>query len=300
MNRAVPHPEPLPCEPDPDGAETAGDLSIQSPLTQSLELSDGRRLGYAEFGDPHGMPAFFFHGEPGSRLSCAILDEHATGAGVRLIALDRPGFGYSSMQPGRRFGDWPADVLATADHLGIDRFLVVGWSGGGPYALACAAAAPDRVRAAGVLAGVDRLGHLHPRAVKSLGGLRGFSFDPGRWAESISRTWVQTTKGPEGTPAAAALIAAGIREAVREGPAGVLHELRLLSREWDFDPGAIRGVPVRFWHGHDDALISTQHTRALAARIPGAQAAYLPSCGHVTLVTVHGREILAALKQAAT
>lgn len=286
--------------PDPDQPDAAV-RATDDPTARSLWLADGRRLGYAEYGDPRGTPLFFFHGEPGSRLTGALLADHASAAGVRLIAPDRPGYGLSTFQPHRGFHDWPPDVLALADRLGIDRFRVVGWSGGGPYALACAAAAPDRVRGAGVLAGVDRLQHLHPRVLTNLWGLR--TRPPERWSDALTRVWMRTrTPADHGAEsrASAGLIAAGIREAVRESSTGALQGLRLLGRDWDFDPGRIRGVPVRFWHGLDDVLIPARHTRAVAARIPGAQATYVPGCGHVTILTLHGREILAELRQLAT
>ncbi|HHV20737.1 MAG TPA: alpha/beta hydrolase [Propionibacterium sp.] len=277
--------------------------TLDDSTARSVWLGDGRRLGYAEFGDPHGVPAFFFHGAPGSRLSGALLDAQARAAGVRLLSPDRPGFGLSSFQSGRGRLDWPRDILELADLLGIDRFLAIGWSAGGPYALACASAQPERVGAVGVLAGVDTLRHLHPQMVTNLWSLRLVGRDPDQWSDAISRAWVRTRKAAgnsiEATQAAARTIAAGIRESLREGTAGVLHELRLLGRDWDFDPARIDGVPIRFWHGLDDTLISTKHTRALAARIPNAQATYLPGCGHVTLLTGHGREILTELRRLA-
>ncbi|WP_432559255.1 alpha/beta fold hydrolase [Granulicoccus sp. GXG6511] len=278
--------------------------AAEDPAARSVWLADGRRMGYAEFGDPNGVPVLFFHGTPGSRLSGALLADHAEAAGVRLLAPDRPGFGLSSFQQGHGRLEWPLDVVELADELGIERFIALGWSAGGPYALACAAVHPDRVSAVGVLAGVDKLRHLHPRLVKNLLSLRVVGGNPDRWSDAVSRAWVRTKKAAgssiEATQAAASTIAAGIREGVRESTVGVLHELRLLSRDWDFDPADIAGVPVRFWHGLDDALISTRHARTLAARIPGAQATYLPEAGHVTLLTVHGREILTELRRLAT
>ena len=113
-------------------------------------MADGRRLAYAEWGDPDGKPLFLFHGAPFSRLFCP--DEPATlAAGVRLITVDRPGIGRSDVLEARSWGDWPADVVALAGALGIDRFAVVGWSYGGNYAAACAALIPSRVTAAGVV-----------------------------------------------------------------------------------------------------------------------------------------------------
>ena len=116
-------------------------------------MSDGRRLGYALYGDRAGVPVFYFHGWPGSRLEAAALSDPAAKVGVHVIAVDRPGMGRSDHQTSRRLRDWPRDVAALADQLGIDRFRVVGFSGGGPYSLACAALLPHRVIAAGHVSG---------------------------------------------------------------------------------------------------------------------------------------------------
>src|SRR5947208_15844339 len=114
----------------------------------TITLTDGRRLAFTEWGDPDGKPLFLFHCAPFSRLFCP--DEPATiAAGVRLVTVDRPGIGRSDVLEARSWGDWPADVVALADALGIDRFAVVGWSYGGNYAAACAALIPSRVTAAG-------------------------------------------------------------------------------------------------------------------------------------------------------
>jgi pimeloyl-ACP methyl ester carboxylesterase len=103
-----------------------------------IQLPDGRLLGYAESGAPAGRAVLYFHGHPGARLEAGFLADPATRANVRLIGVDRPGMGLSTYQPGRRLLDWPADIAALADALAIERFAVVGLSGGGPYALACA------------------------------------------------------------------------------------------------------------------------------------------------------------------
>ncbi len=110
-----------------------------------LRLADGRQLGYAEYGRPDGIPVFYFHGFPGSRLEARLLHASAARAGVRIIAPDRPGCGLSTYQPRRSLLDWPADVAALADALALSSFGVVGISGGGPYALACAWQLPDRL-----------------------------------------------------------------------------------------------------------------------------------------------------------
>ena len=118
----------------------------QPPDRQTLTLRDGRALGYAEYGDPGGIPGFYFHGHPGSRLEAQLADQAAVETGIRIIALDRPGYGRSDFQPGRRILDWPSDAAEVADQLGIGAVPVLGASGGGPYALACGYVLPERFR----------------------------------------------------------------------------------------------------------------------------------------------------------
>ena len=116
------------------------------PEDHQLQLTDGRRLGWSESGDPSGTPVFFFHGFGTTRIVCPP-DEAALEHRIRLIAVDRPGIGLSDPQPGRSLLDWPSDVAELADHLGFARFSIVAWSGGGPYGLACGHALASRVDA---------------------------------------------------------------------------------------------------------------------------------------------------------
>ena len=122
----------------------------------SIRLPDGRRLGYAEYGDPAGKPVLHFHGTPDSRLEGTLpsVAEAAARLGVRLILPDRPGIGLSDFKPGRAILDWPADVLALADALNLPRFALMGLSGGGPYAAACAYKIPQRLTRVGIISGV--------------------------------------------------------------------------------------------------------------------------------------------------
>src|SRR5919202_4018235 len=120
----------------------------------TIRLRDGRMLGYAEQGDPDGAPVLVFHGLPGSRFSRHPDGRIAERLRVRLFTFDRPGIGLSSPQPRRRILDWPRDVAEFADARGLDRFAVVGWSGGAPYALATAHELPERVTRVGLVAPV--------------------------------------------------------------------------------------------------------------------------------------------------
>ena len=125
-------------------------------IDQQIKLQDGRMLGYAEYGVPDGMPVFYFHGFPSSRLDWQFFDceDPVTELNARVIAADRPGFGLSDFQRGRRILGWPDDVAELADALQIDRFAVLGVSGGGPYAAACAFGIPGRLTWTGIVCGM--------------------------------------------------------------------------------------------------------------------------------------------------
>ena len=116
-----------------------------------LKLRDGRWLGYLDFGDPDGAPVILCHGTPGSRLDFLYDEEMLKDLHIRAIVPDRPGYGLSDFQRHRRLLDWPADVEQLADHLGLERFAVLGVSGGGPHAAACAYAIPHRLTRVGLV-----------------------------------------------------------------------------------------------------------------------------------------------------
>jgi len=118
---------------------------------QTITLRDGRKLGYTEYGAPQGKTVFEFHGNPSSRLGSKFLDEAAKRLDARIIGIDRPGMGLADHKPGRKLLDWPDDVTELADALGIDRFAILGGSGGAPSVLACAYKIPERLTAVAVL-----------------------------------------------------------------------------------------------------------------------------------------------------
>lgn len=131
-----------------------------SPTNKTIPLRDGRTLGYAEVGNSEGNTVFYFHGHPGSRLGARFLANHAAQADIRLIGIDRPRIRLSTFKAGRHLLEWPNDVVELADTLQIERFAVVGFSDGGPYALACAYKIPQRLTACGIVAGVGHTGRF--------------------------------------------------------------------------------------------------------------------------------------------
>ena len=129
-----------------------------------LVLPDGRTVGYAEYGEPNGYPVFLLHGNPGSRLSWGLFPDCPFIPGIRIIAPDRPGYGLSGFNQ-QAIEYWPYDMSKLADHLGIDKFTILGVSGGGPYALVCAWKIPERLTGVGL---VSSVGPYTPESIEGV------------------------------------------------------------------------------------------------------------------------------------
>jgi pimeloyl-ACP methyl ester carboxylesterase len=242
----------------------------------------------------------FFHGAPGSRLGAGALDGVARARGVRVIAPDRPGYGGSDAQPGRRLLDWPSDVRALADALEVARFAVAGISGGGPYVSACAWALPERVTSAGILSSIgpaDRPGATRgmvgpnrvalwmfrraPRLARSLlGPLARQLRDPERALGRMARSLPAPDRRVLADPRKRASFVADLREALARGNEGLLSDFEVFARPWGFPLAEIR-VPVRLWHGELDRNCPVAMARRVAAEIPGCQATIAPGQGHL-------------------
>ena len=278
-------------------------------------LPDGRRLGVAEFGAPDGEPVFYFHGFPASRLEAHLMDTLARERGARVIALDRPGYGLSDFAPRRTIPDWPDDVAACADALGVGRFSVVGVSGGGPYAAACALRLSDRLKAVGIVCG---LGPLHERgATKGMikfhdYGLRFVARFPSlarpvfatatqffrRHPEVVVRRLAEhcppTDKAVLCRPEVADVICRSYAEAFRSGSAGACHDLMLYTRPWGFALSDIRR-PVFLWHAESDTIVPIALGRRVARAIQDCRSFWYPGEGHFSLAVNHVGEILQTL-----
>lgn len=271
---------------------------------QTVTLPDGRRLGYAEYGDPDGRPVFFFHGWPSSRYQGAYLDPHAKARGLRLLAPERPGIGLSDPLPGRRFADWPKDVAAFADALGIGSFPILGVSGGCPYTLACGVQLADRVPRIAIICGAPPLGSKADRAhmhwvYKTLASHRGFrrailpSLIPlTRWmvrrgADRAPMSWMMKSVPVHDRDALHSIggwdmVTRSYLEAIRNGPSAILTEGELYLEPWDVRPEDVQ-VPARFWHGLDDANLPCEVAKRLAARVPNADGRWVEREGHYSI-----------------
>jgi pimeloyl-ACP methyl ester carboxylesterase len=275
-------------------------------------LPDGRLLGYAEWGDPSGTPVVAFHGIPGSRLQRNPDEGIARDLGARVLTIDRPGCGSSDPHPGAGLSAFARDVAALLSALGIDRVRVVGISGGGPYALAFAALAPPRVARVALVSPVGPPGSMgRPMvwtarlgfhvAARAPGLLRPLLEPVARLATAAPEAYIRAVAAKLGPPDRAilrrpevtAMFRADLAEAFRHGCRGMVNDLALEARPWDFDLAAV-AAPVTLWHGVADRMVPPAASRALAAGLPCADAVFLPGEGHF-MVLDRWREILARL-----
>ncbi|MFL6071902.1 MAG: alpha/beta fold hydrolase [Mycobacteriales bacterium] len=270
----------------------------------TLLLSDGRRLGCAEYGQPDGRPLLDFHGHPGSRLEARFAHPAAAAAGLRVVALDRPGYGRSDFRPGRALTDWPADVAEAADLLGIRRFHVAGASGGGPYALACARLLPDRVMQAAVISGVGpyrvpgitrgmrwqnrtgfRWGSRWPALARALmrSMRRNVISRPDPTIDALAKAMSPADAEIVRRPEVREILLADITEAFRQGSQGAAWDVVLLGMPWGF---SLRDIApeVHLWQGGTDTLVPPAMGRYLAGQIPHCHARLLPGEGHLLII----------------
>ena len=258
-------------------------------------VAGGRELAYTDIGDPGGPCVFFFHGAPMSRLHLVGLEDQFAAQGLRVVSPDRPGYGRSSPQFGRSMADWPKDVAALADALGIERFLVAAHSSGGPYAVACSAVLTDRVLAGAVVAGVTDMawtgawdGYLEDEiqlmrmpdenaavawcAERFGADGRGFLEEPFEFPE------------PDVALLADEMFGKALAEALRQGVAGYAQDVYVQGRPWPFDPSSI-SAPIEVAHGEADTLLPIAHSRHTAELIPGSTFRIYPGHGHLTILS---------------
>lgn len=287
-------------------------MNMNTYREQHIRLADGRRLSYDDVGAPDGKPVFYFHGVPSSRVEWQMWADETMlrQLGVRLIAIDRPGIGSSSFQPGRRLRDWPADVADLADGLGLRQFSVLGYSGGGPYAAACSRQIPERLIQAvlvsslapfdlpGALEGVApgnviflQLARRKPWLFRLL--YRQISLvsrlAPGQFLKRALETFDSADRAAFARPEVHGPVLAA-----RGSGRGQQVDTALIISPWDFDLGEI-AVPVQLWRGEQDHNVSRAMFEYLARSIPTAQTRLIPGEGHISLIVNHAQNILKAL-----
>ncbi|WP_405907872.1 alpha/beta hydrolase [Streptomyces sp. NBC_00828] len=271
-------------------------------MRETVHTGDGRRLAVEVTGDLSGEPVFLLHGTPGSRLGPAPRPMLLYQQRVRMITYDRPGYGTSDRLPGRLVSHVAADVAAIADSLGIARFAVVGRSGGGPHALACAALLPHRVTRVAVLVSLaprdaDGLDWFAGMAASNVSEYTKALAGPDRLEASLRKRSVAIRRDPVRLLAqlrfdltesdlrvvadagVRAMLVRNYREALRVSADGWVDDALSFCSPWGFSPADI-SVPALLWHGEQDVFSPAGHTRWLAERIPGVTAILQPAAAH--------------------
>jgi pimeloyl-ACP methyl ester carboxylesterase len=270
-------------------------------LDQTICLSSGRVVGFADYGRPDGTAVIWCHGGPGSRLEPAYVAPAAVEAGLRIVGIDRPGYGLSTPEPGRTIGGWVPEALAVADHLGIDRFVTVGISTGGAYALAVAALAPERVLGVVPCCSMTDMRHQAARATMSRPHSLAVWDAPDRdsaMAAAVASHGIDGSKiiaSAEGPPLAPSDLAMVIdhpfgRHWKASVPAMFAHGLEGYTDDrladgagWTtFDVTDVT-CPVTVLHGAADVIADPIHARHIAAIVPHAQLRIIDDLGHFSI-----------------
>jgi pimeloyl-ACP methyl ester carboxylesterase len=275
-------------------------------LSSRLRIADGRHVGFSVWGesDPGAPVVVHCHGTPGGRL---VAYQTPDDSGRRHVALDRPGFGLSDPHPSRTVGDHAADVEQVLDHLGIDRFSVFGWSGGGPHALAIGALLPDRTARVAVLgcpAPQDDpsfdvtadMPEINLESHKMLianpeddrrdveRAVLAFLDDPEAFLGQVDAVMDPVDVAVSREPNMRARFIDQLRDAFQNGSEGWFEDDMITIRPWGFVPEDVR-AEVWLWHGELDRLVPISNGRYLAGHLPRCKTAFLPTDGHVSPIT---------------
>lgn len=285
----------------------------------NIAVGEGRQLGFAEFGAPQGRAMFWLHGTPGARRQIPLEARvYATEANIRLIGVDRPGIGSSTPFQYETISQFPDDLRTVADTLGIDKMAIIGLSGGGPYTLACAAAMPERVVAAGILGGVAPA--AGPDAIDSnlmrLVRLAEPVLDrAGRPISMVAAALIRMVRpvaspalelyarlSPEGDremlsrPEFKAMFLDDLLNGSRKQLAAPIADSVLFARPWGFRLSDVQ-VPVHWWHGDADHIIPFAHGEHAVSLLPDARLYPMPGESHLAGLG-RAEEILRTLIQA--
>lgn len=280
-------------------------VAIDRPkLEGNIAVGDDRQIGFAEFGAPQGRAVFWLHGTPGARRQIPTeARAYAEEADIRLIGIDRPGIGSSTPYQYENVLEFTDDLRTIADTLGIDKMAIVGLSGGGPYTLACAAAMPERVVAAGVVGGVapvtgpdgiggGLMGNLGTRVAPLLrvAGL------PIRLAALTLVQLIRPFAGPAADlyglvsppgdralmarPEIKAMFLDDLLNGSRKQLAAPFYDIIAFAQDWGFRLDEVK-VRVRWWHGDADHIVPYAHGQHVVSRLPDAELHPMPGESHL-------------------
>jgi pimeloyl-ACP methyl ester carboxylesterase len=271
--------------------------------TKQHTLSDGRTLAYCQYGDAQGIPVFFAHGGPGSRLEGELFHDSAVKHGFCLIATDRPGMGQSTFKPNRQLLDYPKDILELAEAMGIDKFGVMGWSGGGAHTVVCGYALSKRLLFNIALGGYTnfgqlpgaadmlkakadrisvRLSHKYPRLFQLFFDMMAFSvsYFPTTYYNSVASAVNQSDKEIMADPAFKRYFMADQKEAFAQGSRGVTVDAAVHYVDWGIRLSDIT-AKLHVFHSTEDTLVPVAFGKHLAENVPNCEFHLLDKQGHL-------------------
>jgi pimeloyl-ACP methyl ester carboxylesterase len=261
-----------------------------------LRLKDGRTLHAYDTGadgTDERLAVFWHHGTPNSGAPPEPLFPAAARLGIRWVSYDRPGYGGSTLNRDRDVASAAADVSSVADALGIDRFAVMGHSGGGPHALACGALLPERVLGVVSVAGLapfgaEGLDWFAGMAASGAASLRAAA--EGREAKERYEASADEAADPGFIPADHAALEGEwswfigvVRPAMENGPGGLIDDDLAYVAPWGFDPARVV-APTLFLHGGLDRVVPSSHSEWLARRCPSAKLRLSSDDGHISVL----------------
>jgi pimeloyl-ACP methyl ester carboxylesterase len=258
--------------------------------------SNKRTLSWKQYGISHGEPVFYFHGIPGSSFEASLADEIASNLRINLIALDRPGYGDSQRQPSLPLFQWPEIVSQLADSLKIEKFSVIGFSGGGPYALACASRLGSRVKR------TILVGSIAPFESAAMQVRVNSDFKPLYELAKVDPVAAQEqitvmASSPEALMSMLQSILPqsdqsifeqnqfqqgyleNLTQALVSGVGGIVDDLHRVTNAWHFDLADIK-TPVNIWHGRDDNNVGYAVAEYLASKLSKTSLHLLDNAGH--------------------
>lgn len=305
----------MPASVYPPSSRTPSRNAVTDP-SDVLHLPDGRRIGVQRYGAREGRAFFYFHGTPGSRFEAALVDSAAAEYGVTLYSVERPGYGLSDPCPTRTLYDWPLDIAALADAMALPRFGVIGVSGGGPYALACAHRIAHRLDSVGVVCGLGPvyrrslaarlsvyertaffLERNHP-ALFSLLYASPLALLAIRAPHTLVRLLAMHCGGEDRRVLSQRWVLEGIAkslpQAFAQGAGAATRDLHLYQRPWGFELAHVEH-PVFLWHGSADPVVPLAHTVYMDSVLPRSTFIPVADAGHFSLPVLQAREILSTL-----
>lgn len=266
-------------------------------MEKIVVLSDGRKMSFSTFGDENGKAVFFFHGWPGSRVAMGQFDRIFAEKGLWMITCERPGIGKSDFQENRTILDIAKDIEEVADSLNLQKFSVIGHSGGGPYAMACASQLSNRIEKVLLLAATSPVNRK--KATKDMMFTNKLLFFIAKRSKFIFANIVKSviSNGEEkflaqmesSLPTSDKDVINEMREIILEDihegicqPDGFIHDFYILAQDWGFDLKKI-SMPVEIWHGEEDVNVPMQMSEYYSQILPKANLTRIKEQGHFLL-----------------